>query len=124
MLDTNLTIRCPWCNKSSTLGAWDTVTFGKCSTREMKRAFRSLTKEGTWLKNSNKYFMCPDCNRWLKASQLILVTDDKALKKFGGEPVIISAFSGNKRVDTDEYGDIPVGSLSDSQKDNTKSEDN
>lgn len=114
MLDTKLIIRCPWCGKSKTLKEWDDLTFSKCTTREMKRSFRSLAKEGTWLKNSNKYFLCGDCDRWLKASQLILESDKPEHKKIGGEPVILSAFKDGEKVDVSEYENVPLGSITDS----------
>ena len=106
MLDTNLIIRCPWCGSTRTLKDWDDTTFSKCSTREMKRSFRSLTKEGTWLKNSNKYFVCRECQKWVKASQLIIESNDAKLKKLGRESVIMSAFSGGHKVNTNDIADV------------------
>lgn len=96
MLDRNLDIRCAWCIKISKLGAWNDNTYAHCTNREMKRAFLSLTDKKAFLKNSNKFYMCPLCEKWSRGSQLRIVnTEDKTLIKLGGEPVTKSVNNKN-----------------------------
>ena len=82
-------IRCPWCNKVSKLGIWNDLTYGKCTNREMRRAFTSLTEEKAFLRKSDTYYICPLCNKWCRGSQLSIVnTDNARLLGLGGELLI------------------------------------
>ena len=88
MLERNLQIRCAWCGKTNTLGEWNDKTYEKCTSRAMKRAFTSLTQKKAFMKNADTYYLCPDCGKWCKGSQLKIVnTDNKELLKLGGESV-------------------------------------
>lgn len=82
-------VRCGWCLKVHKLGEWNDLTYSKCSNREMKRAFTPLTNEKAFLKRSDTFYICPECKKWSRGSQLVIVdTDDPKLLKLGGEPVM------------------------------------
>jgi len=89
MISRNEDIRCAWCLKTAKLGIWNDNTFSKCLNREMKRAFTQLTSEKAFLRKSDTFYLCPNCERWSRGSQLKIVnTTDERLLSLGGEPVI------------------------------------
>lgn len=91
MLDRSLEVKCAWCGKTSTLGEWNDKTYNKCTSREMKRAFTSLTEKKAFFKKSDTYYICPICGKWSRGSQLKIVnTDNKELLKLGGESIFIN----------------------------------
>lgn len=84
-LDRKLNVRCTWCGKKNTLGEWNDLTYSKCTSREMRRAFMPLTDSSVFKDNTKAYYICPSCNMWNKGNQLkITDTDDENLKKLGG----------------------------------------
>lgn len=105
-LDRKLNIMCGWCGKKSRLGVWNDLTYNKCTNREMKRAFTSLTERRAFLKKSDTFYMCPVCGKWSRGSQLrITDTTDKSLLKLGGESVI-SVVNNNKLKNNQNFDSI------------------
>ena len=89
MINRNEHIRCGWCNRVSTLGEWNDLTYSKCTNREMKRAFTQLTNEKAFLRKSDTFYICPNCSKWSRGCQLSIVdTEDKRLRSLGGEPTM------------------------------------
>lgn len=79
-------IQCPWCMKISTLGEWNDATYAKCTSREMRRAFTNLSNEKAFTRKADTFYLCTKCNNWSRGCQLRIVgTENKALKKLGGE---------------------------------------
>lgn len=88
-IDKHENIRCGWCGESSRLWEWDAETFSKCTNREMKRAFTSLTDSKAFIHKSNTFYICPKCSKWSRGSQLsIIETDNQTLLRLGREPVM------------------------------------
>ena len=89
MIDRKEHVRCGWCMHIADLGEWNDLTYSKCTNREMKRAFTQLTEEKAFYHKSDTFYLCPNCNKWSRGSQLAIVdTDDKKLLKLGREPVM------------------------------------
>lgn len=81
-------VMCGWCYTKSSLGEWNDLTYSKCTNREMKRAFETLTNSNVFKRNSVHFYECPSCHKWNRGSQLRIVdTDNPMLKNLGGEPV-------------------------------------
>lgn len=57
---------CPVCNTEKTCEEWDRDTFSRCTTRETKRDFRSITTYEAATVSSTKddmyYYLCLNCN--------------------------------------------------------------
>ena len=84
-------VRCGWCGEVSNLGEWNDLTYSKCTNREMKRAFTSLTDSKAFIRKSDTFYMCPKCSKWSRGSQLSIVdTNNPMLSKLGREPIISS----------------------------------
>ena len=82
-------VECPWCGETKTLGEWNDNTYKRCTSREMRRAFTPLTQERAFTRKADTFYLCVNCNRWSRGSQLKIVnTDDKKLLKLGGEPLV------------------------------------
>lgn len=75
MLDKKRKIQCPWCFKISSLGEWDDTTYSKCTNREMKRLYTSLTQKKAFKSNGESYYLCPICGKWSKGNELKLIED-------------------------------------------------
>lgn len=89
MLSRNLDVKCSWCGKTSTLGDWNDTTYARCTNREMKRAFITLTDKKAFLRKTDSFYLCPCCGKWSRGSQLRIVnTNDVKLLKLGGESVL------------------------------------
>lgn len=82
-------VKCPRCSRVSSLGAWDDKTYGMCTSREMRRAFKSLTNEKSFKQSADTFYICPKCNSWSRGSQLIIESEDKELRKLGRQSVVI-----------------------------------
>lgn len=89
-LDNNLDVQCPLCGTSNKLKIWDDDTYGKCTNREMKRAYTHLNNSKAFKRNSDTFYICRNCKKWSRGSQLSIVnTEDKFLRSLGGESVFI-----------------------------------
>lgn len=81
-------IKCPRCGSKHILAEWENTTYGQCTSREMKRAYISLSVDRAYKEKSNTFYMCPRCNQWSRGSQLIIESDDIELVKLGRKPII------------------------------------
>lgn len=80
---------CPWCFKSHTVAEWNDGTYAKCINREMKRLFADLKDRSVYGKNSQKFYKCPNCEKWSRGNTLKFTdTEDKELLKLGGMPIM------------------------------------
>lgn len=88
MISRNEKIRCGWCSAVNSLGEWNDLTYSKCTSRQMKRAFTQLTEEKAFLRKSDTFYLCPSCGKWSRGSQLSIIdSDNPKLMRLGGEPV-------------------------------------
>ena len=86
MVPKTASVRCPWCYIENTLEKWDETSFAECISREKRRAFRSLSNESVWKKESKNFYKCPNCNQWSRGNKLKIVnSNDKKLDSLGGE---------------------------------------
>lgn len=88
MLDGSINIKCQWCGVYSTIDEANELTYSKCINREMKRAYTDLHKKKAFLRDTQAYYVCPNCGRWFKGSQWVIESDDPEISKLGGEPII------------------------------------
>ena len=99
MVPVNSIVRCPWCMGENTLQNWEDTTKAECTSRETRRAYRSLTNESVWKKESKNFYKCPNCNQWSRGNKLkIIRPSDKRLDELGGE----SLFEIRSHVDNAE----------------------
>ena len=99
-LSRNEDVICGWCGAINTLGKWSDLTYSKCTNREMKRAFQPLTDSKAFMKNTKSYYICPDCGKWSKGSQLkIINSDNDEVSKLGGDMTMLSILGGNSSKD-------------------------
>lgn len=68
-------LRCPLCNEISTALQWDTYTESKCTTRQLRRAYKSITTKGILSRTKDFYYCCPYCDKYSKANALRFVRD-------------------------------------------------
>lgn len=87
-LKQNMEIRCPWCKVKNTIKRWDKHTYKQCITPEMRRDYLSLTVVKTFNSSEKTLYKCPDCGFWIRANQLIIITDNEELRGLGGKPII------------------------------------
>lgn len=88
-LSNELHIKCQHCGKKSNLIDWDNLTYSKCTNREMKRAYKHLNDRKSFNRKADTFYMCPECKRWSRGSQLSIEdTDDLSLKSLGRESII------------------------------------
>lgn len=66
-------LQCPLCNEVSTALQWDTYTESKCTTRQLRRAYKSITTKGILSKTKDFYYCCPYCDKYSKANTLKFV---------------------------------------------------
>lgn len=86
MISDKLLVKCPWCLSETQLKTWDDLTFKSCITRETRRAFRSLTNEKVWKKDSKNFYQCPNCSQWSRGNKLRIVNpENEDQKNLGGE---------------------------------------
>lgn len=89
MLSQTEKVCCGWCDKASLARDWNDVTFKECKSREMRREYTPIFNEKAFLRQSNTFYKCPICGRWLRGCQLRIVeTDNPHLLKLGGESII------------------------------------
>lgn len=95
MLTKESKVRCPWCQGECKAEEWDTETYKACISREMRRAFKSVTIKQVWMDTSKHYYKCPKCSMWSKGNQLKLIDEaGKVVKGYGGKPVIKTVDKG------------------------------
>lgn len=86
MLSLKLVVRCPVCERNSLLREWDELSYSKCTSREMRRAYKHLTDEKVFSKKVDIFFICPKCSNWSKGNQLAIQSEDPKLKRLGRQP--------------------------------------
>ena len=97
MLSRDSIVRCPWCDKTSTLGEWNDNTYAQCTNREMKRDFMPLMDERAFKKNSVSFYMCPLCKKWSRGSKLVLKTNrNNKIDELGGCNLVEIVKDNNK----------------------------
>lgn len=75
---------CKWCFNESTLSEWNDLTYSKCTNREMKRKFTSLSDEKAFMKKSDTFYICPKCYKWSRGSEIrVINTKNQKLIKLG-----------------------------------------
>ena len=85
-------VKCQWCTGVDSAESWNTTTYNECTSREMRRAYKNIYIKSVWLKNSDHFYKCPNCGRWSRGSQLILLdNNDSIVKGLGCQPVMIVA---------------------------------
>lgn len=90
---------CPGCKKSSTLLDWDKATKDLCTTREMRRSYRSVLDKKNWAHGVCRYYACPLCGNLYRANQLKLEPMESGAEhkedeqNLGGEPIEIKVTS-------------------------------
>lgn len=87
-LDKSTIILCPWCNQRSSLDNWNNTTYKQCDTEEMKRDFLPLYYRRTFNEEEKTFYMCPKCERWIKAIQLKLLSTNDKVSELGNKPLI------------------------------------
>lgn len=82
-------VRCPWCSIETEAKQWNDLTLSYCTSREMKRAFRTIYDKQVWGRDSDHFYICPACKTWSRGNQLILLDEEgNQVKNIGGQPVI------------------------------------
>lgn len=87
-LKMDMGIKCPWCMAINTVRKWDKHTYKQCITDEMRGDYLSLRMIKTFDIIEKTLYKCPNCEFWVRANQLILMTDNKELRELGGKPII------------------------------------
>ncbi len=89
MISKTSLVRCPWCEKENTVEKWNDGTFAQCTNREMKRDFMPMTNEKAFKKNSVSFYVCPNCGKWTRGSQLLLIRgQNNSNNELSAEPLI------------------------------------
>ena len=58
---------CPECKKINNAEQINAFSYGNCLTREQRRHFVGIEKTiNSKTKNKDKYYCCPDCEKWNK----------------------------------------------------------
>lgn len=78
-IDDTSIVRCQWCGEDALASNWDDVSFKECTSREMRREYRSICEKFIWKAKADYYYKCPNCSMWSKADQLILLGKDKQI---------------------------------------------
>lgn len=81
-------VKCPWCEKESSLGDWDDTSYQECISREQKRAYRSLADSKVWGRESKNFFKCPKCGQWVRGNKLSINSDNPTLNRLGRSPLL------------------------------------
>ncbi len=87
-LDADMQIECQWCDSRSTVTEWDDATYKECKNRESKKRYIKLYNTKTFNREEGTVYKCPKCGKWSEAPQLILLTDNKFLRRLGGKPLV------------------------------------
>jgi hypothetical protein len=83
-------IKCAKCGAKSSLRVWNDNTFKHCLNRQMKRAFKHLTDDKSYLRKSDTWYKCPICSMWMRGCNLHIIAEDKSpLSRLGRESVLI-----------------------------------
>lgn len=85
-IDSKEMLICPICSHKNRLSIWEELSQRACVNREMKRAYKSLTDYRVYLPNSENYYQCPDCKRWVCGKHIQIDTDNEQLRKLGTVP--------------------------------------
>lgn len=87
-LEPDMLIGCQWCDENSTVKEWDDNTKNECKSRAARRSYLLLYNTKTFNKEEGTLYKCPKCGSWSESGQLILITDNKYLRKLGGKPLV------------------------------------
>lgn len=66
-------LMCPVCKEEALTIQWDAYTKSKCTTRQLRRSYKSLLEAGALAKKSDRNYCCPYCDKFSKSHMLKIV---------------------------------------------------
>lgn len=69
---------CPNCNGVYSITDWDQNTLNVCNSRSVRRQYKSLSNAIINNKYLNRIYVCPECNRFVKAVDIVRASNRRS----------------------------------------------
>lgn len=69
-------LMCPQCKKSDYAIIWDEATKEMCTSRQLRRAYKSLIGMRRITRETTLHYRCPHCNRFIEGWKIAILKNN------------------------------------------------